>query len=657
MFGDVTPLPVNEVQTTALRHASVPNTFESVHLAMIIAFTDQIAWVQKLKLTRDGDGDKHVDPSALTERAAQVADLIDNIVLSACPHLVILRLQHAWEVTRSLWPKPQHEEISSVPSPKAETDKMPGEWPEKLSLPDCPETLKGIISDMLKKFSEKGVSSKDTSIRAWEEGGRWKLGQLMPQAPSLGVALKNFSRGFYNRPTDPEERIEHAIRQADEVLSCIRFCHVIILTQLDVPPEWLWKAGLIGFFGALALVSSVSPVAVGAVAAEGIGLITGISLLSAGLMLGVGVGAVLLAYSESQQPRQLLLNFKSMVEMAIQVLGVEVSPLGSIETPFAELLKDDMATSDSVKTLEKWQRQLAVGIKKHPAIKGTCRIDPTIFWAKWLFNVARVGNLRDLMTKQIRVGIEGPSEAGKSQLLTALTGADPDTFRSGFGDSCRTMEIQIYKDARRDAVFIDCPGADDKDPRICEMARLFRNIFGILIFMIPSERTRSAATEKVLKEIAVFLRDRGPDLRPVRILLSKADQLESSRTREEKIRNSVAESKRIVIRDLRLLGKLSEDFVIHSHQACSDGLLRATETLDDIVQPFSTYAQMSDEGKKALSDCPEDEVRKIEGKSLFHSLYNLANEGALWDIPSLRGWLRGLSPESVPPSARVWQDE
>lgn len=272
--------------------------------------------------------------------------------------------------------------------------------------------------------------------------------------------------------------------------------------------------------------------------------------------------------------------------------------------------------------------------------------------------MARVARLRTLIASQIRIGIEGPSECGKSELLTVLTAADPDTFRAGQGDNCRTMEIQMYKDPGRDATFVDCPGADDKDPRIREMARLFRDMFGILIFVVPSDRSRAEAKVKALQEIADYLqlRNRSTDLRPVRILLSKADQLESSRSREDVLRNSVAESKRNVIRELRRLGSLAEDFVIHSRQARENGALLTSETLDDIVQPFSTHAQMSDEGKKALSDCPRGVVRKIEGPSLFRSLYRLAEQGDLWDVESLREWLRGLSPNSVPNTARVWQD-
>ena len=233
MFGHATRLPVSEVCNQSLRYASVPSTFESLRLAMIIASADQIAWVQKLKLNRDAGDGEDVDPTVLIDAAAEVAQLVDNIVLSASPHLVVLRLQHAWDITRSLWPGSQDEERSALRA----AELSPGAWPEDLSLPDCPRGLQDIITVMLNVFSETGVSSSSTAAQNWEDQGRWKVVELMPKAPSLTATLKKFSHEFYNRPTEPEERIAHAIHQADEVLSSMRFCHVIMLTQLDAPPR------------------------------------------------------------------------------------------------------------------------------------------------------------------------------------------------------------------------------------------------------------------------------------------------------------------------------------------------------------------------------------------------------------------------------------
>ncbi|KAK3365563.1 hypothetical protein B0T24DRAFT_682655 [Lasiosphaeria ovina] len=152
MFGQTTQLPVNELRSQSLRYASVSGTFESLRLAMIIAFADQVAWVQKLKLDRDAGGGKDVDPAALTERAAQVADLVDNIVLSACPHLVVLRLQHAWEITRDLWPKPRNGEHSSLKAAELPL----GAWLENLH--------------SLHRLAEQGDLWYVESLRDWLRG-------------------------------------------------------------------------------------------------------------------------------------------------------------------------------------------------------------------------------------------------------------------------------------------------------------------------------------------------------------------------------------------------------------------------------------------------------------------------------------------------------
>jgi len=45
------------------------------------------------------------------------------------------------------------------------------------------------------------------------------------------------------------------------------------------------------------------------------------------------------------------------------------------------------------------------------------------------------------MASQIRIGVEGPTEIGKSELLTTLIGADESLFRSGSGMDSRTMDI------------------------------------------------------------------------------------------------------------------------------------------------------------------------------------------------------------------------
>lgn len=190
------------------------------------------------------------------------------------------------------------------------------------------------------------------------------------------------------------------------------------------------------------------------------------------------------------------------------------------------------------------------------------------------------------------------------------------------------------------------------------MARLFREMFGILIFVVPCDRMRPQGTEKTLREIATYLWERKSDLRPVRILLSKADKLDFHHNRPEVFYDAVSECKKTVINDLRWHGRLSGDFVIHSRKVCGGMSLLVSETLEEIVQPYSTDAQMSLDDKKALFDCPVGEERKIEGLKHFRALYGMAEEGKLWDVESLRRWLRELSPNSVRGSSgRVMQSE
>jgi hypothetical protein len=525
---------------------------------------------------------------------------------------------------------------------------------------------------MMDTLQKNRLRASSLSLRAWERQGRLKLADVIPDLTSFAEALRKFSRNLYDRPVDPEERIDHAINQANEVLTAIRLCHFVILTQLDAPRDWYYEAkeDIVPFGihaaggGPLLAARSVSQYLAAAVpameGAAGLGLVTLTSVLgfaasAVAFFLGAGV-----YYSLLPRKQLLHVDFESKLQTSLEVLGIESSPLNSIaEAPLADHLKDDMQNAENPQTLKDWRQKLRKGIKKHPAVKSTWLIEPTVYWSKWLFDVAKVGQLRDLIASQIRVGVEGSTEAGKSQLLTTLTGAPEEVFRPGFGANCRTMEIQLYHPLELSAVFMDCPGADDKDERIREMASLFREMFGIIIFVVPSDviKSRSKATDEALQEIANFLRDH-KDLRPVRILLSKADQLSFNRTKDEVFPNALLQSTKTVIEKLSRLGNLGDNFVIHSRRPCGDTFLLATETLEDIVQPYSTYAQMSLDGKAALSDCPAGEERMIEGLRHFQSLHRMAEEGKMWDVESLRQWLRTLSPNSVPDSrGRVFHTE
>ncbi|KAK4171805.1 hypothetical protein QBC36DRAFT_315440 [Triangularia setosa] len=409
---------------------------------------------------------------------------------------------------------------------------------------------------------------------------RWRGSDV--QVTKVDFKLKPDNHGHMLMILRVNETADTPLRHASLPTTFELICLVMItafanqVAWLDSPPKWKYEAGLVGRFDTLTALSAGSTlVFIAATAADGILLATGCVAFGVGARLGIAVASPFLSISESQQPKELLNSFKGMLSMRMEVLGVEGSPLSNIlETPLTDHFRADMANADTMEILDKWQKRLADGLRKHPAVKDTCRIDPTMYWAKWLFTVA-----------QIRIGIEGPSEAGKSELLTVLTGAAAKMFQLGFNANLRTMEIQMYKPLGRDAVFVDCPDTDDRNP--------------------------------------------------LRILLSKADQLESNRRREEVFRNSLAESKDSTIGELRRLGELPEDFVIHSRQVCGDLTLLASEIINDIVQPFLIHGQMSLDGKRTLADCGEGEDRKIEGFSQFRALHTLADERRLWDIESL----------------------
>jgi hypothetical protein len=213
------------------------------------------------------------------------------------------------------------------------------------------------------------------------------------------------------------------------------------------------------------------------------------------------------------------------------------------------------------------------------------------------------------------------------------------------------MEIQSYHPPEHDAVFVDCPGSDDRDARIRELACILRETFGVVIFVIPFDQMRSEAKEIILRDIAGFLRKRG-DYRPIRILLGKADQRNFHSKKTAEFHDEIEKGKKYIIDELKRLGPLAENFGLRFRCMRGGFLDFDTETLNDIVQPFSTHAQMSLDGKKALSDCPPKEDRMIESQAKFQTLHDMAEKGTIWDIESLRDWLRKLSPNSVPDSTR-----
>jgi hypothetical protein len=333
----------------------------------------------------------------------------------------------------------------------------------------------------------------------------------------------------------------------------------------------------------------------------------------------------------------------------LQALGLPPAETGDmVEKTLLDHVEEDILTSRTPETLEKWRLKLEKGLEDYPgAKKNQWSIIPDQFWSRWLFTVAQVAQLRIQLLDKICIGVQGSTEAGKSQMLTVLTGASKDHFKPGSGSLCRTLGIQSYNASELGAIFLDSPGFDDQIPQIKYMADVFQELFAIVIIVIPMQRTRSEATESAL-DIAIKMLLNRDDKRPLRILLSQADGLDFHRNDKEVFRATLHDVRDQLMTSLRK--GVGENFTSFRQQRFSDGIVYVPETLEDIVKPFSTHAQMNLDGIRALSDCGSKYSCKIERASHFENLCELADAGEIWDIESLRSWLRELSPNSVPMS-------
>ncbi|PTD06831.1 hypothetical protein FCULG_00006500, partial [Fusarium culmorum] len=214
-----------------------------------------------------------------------------------------------------------------------------------------------------------------------------------------------------------------------------------------------------------------------------------------------------------------------------------------VEKTLLNHLKEDAQSSRTPETLEKWRVELEKGLENYPGAKDNqWSIIPDYFWAKWLFTVTEVAQLRIQLLDKICIGVQGSTEAGKSQMLTVLTGASKNHFKPGSSSLCRTLGIQSYNSSELGAIFLDSPGFDDQIPQIKYMADVFQELFAIAIIVIPMERTRSEATESALRIAVKSLLNRD-DKRPLRILLSQADGLDFHRNNKEVFRATLRDVK------------------------------------------------------------------------------------------------------------------
>ncbi|RGP69083.1 hypothetical protein FLONG3_7936 [Fusarium longipes] len=125
------------------------------------------------------------------------------------------------------------------------------------------------------------------------------------------------------------------------------------------------------------------------------------------------------------------------------------------------------------------------------------------------------------------------------------------------------------------------------------MADFYEESCAIVIVVIPMQRARSEATENALSIAVKMLLDRD-DRRPLSILLSQADGLEFHRNNKEVLLATLRDVKDQLMSSLRK--EVDENFTSFRLERFGDGFVCIPETLEDIVKPFSTHAQINLDG-------------------------------------------------------------
>ena len=673
-FGRRIRLPVQSMHYASFTDINPPPTFEAIRLAMIAALAEQTSWAQALKLSNGKPYDqRRKEATELTDTSRRIAHLIDSLVHSASPHLVTCNIELACSHLNKLW-------IPSFRDEPPDTLKIPGALPPSEpagekdgSLDDdayilsgvpseCPRTLKKRTAEMLYAFRQTGIGNKSRE-EDWEKATHSRLESAYPKLPSFAATLRAFGQNLFDRSADQRKRIEEAVEQTGEILSIMRFCHLIILTQLDAPADWLFDAKQEEtWFPIKSFVLTAAGITVSSQSVDP----TALALADTAIILGFGIMALSIVMNlvTSARPKEEdQVKFDSKLQLSLDVLKVPANDrlhYGLIQERCIAELEEFKSDTDYIESLRKkmasrLDRKYKPAADSIPGVTTALSIRPKRWWANWLQMEARVARLRTIMSDRIRIGAEGLTEAGKSELLTTLAGAPDGIFKSGSSLNCRTIDIQSYAPEELIATFLDCPGSDDSDFRVRETSRLFRDMFDVVLFVVPCGEQRSQRTERYLEEVATFLKTR-KDTRPVRILLSKADMFNFHRRKLGEFEEKIAANKAVVIEKIRDLGDLGHGFVTRCRKAVQSsqgtGVIMGTESLEDIVQPYSTFAQMSYDCKKALSDCGEDEDPMIQEKPKLLHLQWMAEQGLLWDVESLRQWLRTIAAKTVPESQR-----
>ncbi|KAK6497143.1 hypothetical protein TWF506_004618 [Arthrobotrys conoides] len=660
-FGRVLPLEVSRLQRPQLNATHFQTTYESIRNAMIIAFADQIAKVQHLKRSGSQNHEMLVKAGVLTEDARITSEIIDSLVANATPSLIKKNFANASKIVEGIWNAT--DEISTLKDVGVSTKTTPN--------PVHCDDLQKLLDEIIESFKEKTkppVGFFSAMLGGKPQGKDWETMETFSKVceSSTGITLfetlESFSQQFYGREVDSENRIDKASTQSSRVILIMRFCHTIILTQLDPPIDFCIKFGNLVIS---AVTSGTMSVGRSFLAASGwtylsyfFGIYTGFLALN---WVGLAMGYFMKHTVQVQE------GFDKMLKVSIQILKIQISESSSPEVAITDLLEPDYQTSSERDTQEKWRKLLDQGLRnmtrkqtrnqqwaadkihrsKHYPIA-------TISWSKWLFDVAKIGKLRRMAIRQLYIGVEGTTGVGKSTLLTTLTAAPRETFNPGLTASCRTTEMQSYTPPGLATVFCDCPGSDDVNPEIRKMARLFRGLMNVIIFVVPFDQIRSKGTNAVFDEITYFIRE-NKQPRPFRILLGKADQVEYDDTLED-LTYKFTKLKKEAIQHISKEGKFAMNLKIRTLLRLNGTVVQSNETLHDIVHLYSTHAQMSMAEPKALSDCVQGTRRKVKDPDQHRHLSQLAERGLLWDIESLRQWLHNLAPGSVPTSrGRVFQ--
>ena len=652
VFGRSTTIKVDEMRQLGLDKASQPETFESIRLAMVRALVAQTSKVQGFRAVDASlDSRPPEQITELDEKVRFVVNRIDSLVSGASPHLVVSQMGHAFDVLKKRWPRDFETDGDLRGTMPCQFDPDEGLLSGVPTV--CPRVLRRLITAMSESEIIPKITRGEDTIKAWTNANRPTLAQQFAYVPSFARALEKFSEDLYRRTTDSSKRTEQAISQFQDIMGVIQLCHLIIITQLDAPYEWYCSStegrpiasvtlGMVPRYFSWTTIPALLTEFAPWVLYPPAWTIAG--------SLGVLYYSTRVIYHFlNRHTKYLDLSFSGVLVVTLQALGLSLTrPDDMVEELLLGHVKDDIPSSHTSETLEKWRARLETGLETRPKAMENPRITiPDHFWSKWLFTVAQVTQLRIQLLDKICIGVQGSTEAGKSQMLTVLTGASRDHFKPGSSSLCRILGIQSYSSSRLGAVFLDSPGFDDQIAQIKHMAEVYQELFAIVIIIIPMERTRSEATESALRIAVRLLLDRD-DKRPLRILLSQADGLDYHRNNKDVFRATLRDVKEQFMSKSR--SELGEDFTSFRQQKFGEGIICVPETLDDIVKPFSTHAQMDLDGIRALSDCGSDYSCKIERASHFENLWELADAGEIWDIESLRSWLRELSPGSVPMS-------